>query len=152
MIIKTTFTHTWRSGAATVFAAYPQRIRWMLVPVLVLMPVVAVATQHGTMLAWMTLGPLLMLVGHALQIRNLIKHGAIDIVLDDDGFTREQPGKTTATMRWSATLEMRWQYGLPVIRTAPRCVATVPASAFNPEQHARLAEFMDARFPQTAAH
>ncbi|MGR7002944.1 hypothetical protein ACU686_41505 [Yinghuangia aomiensis] len=132
MIIKTTFTHTWRSGAATVFAAYPQRIRWMLIPVLVLMPVVAVATQHGIMLAWMTLGPLLMLLGHALQIRDLIKHGAIDIVVDDDGFAREQPGKATATMRWSATLGMRWQYGLLVIRTAPRCVATVPAERIQP--------------------
>lgn len=150
MIIKTTYTHTWRSGAATVYATYPKWSRWAIIPVLVLMPVIAVAREHGTTRVGLIVGPFLMLCAHAWQIRDLVRHGAVDIVLDDDGFTREQPGKATATMRWSATLGVQWQYGLLVIRTAPHCVATVPASAFTPEQRALLGEFMGHRFPETA--
>ncbi|WP_161500987.1 hypothetical protein [Embleya scabrispora] len=47
MVISTTFTHTWRSGAATMLAAYPKRIRWLIVTLPVFLPLLAILTEEG---------------------------------------------------------------------------------------------------------
>jgi hypothetical protein len=145
MLISTTYTYTWRTGAATMFAAYPKWGRWGMIAVPVMVPLLEILTGNGFMRLWPIFFVLVLLFLQGRQVRGLIKQGAIDIVLDDDGFTRERSGVGTTSMRWSATLGVRRQFGLLVIRTAPGCVASVPEVAFSAEQLARLDEFIRVR-------
>ncbi|MFF7250615.1 YcxB family protein [Embleya sp. NPDC008237] len=145
MLISTTYTHTWRTGVATTLAAYPKWARWGLgvVPVVVLL--LAISAGSLRMGLWSFFSVLFLFFIHGRQVRELTRQGAIDIVLDDEGFTRERPGVGTTSMRWPATLDVRRQFGLLVIRTSPQCVATVPEAAFSAEQLARLDEFIRVR-------
>jgi hypothetical protein len=145
MLISTRYTYTWRTGVATMFAAYPKWGRWGLVAVPVVVSLLAISAGSVRMSLWPILFVLVLFFLHGRQVRRLIKQGAIDIVLDDEGFTRERSGVGTTSMRWSATLGVRRQFGLLVIRTAPGCVATVPEVAFSAEQLARLDEFIRVR-------
>ncbi|WP_331770316.1 YcxB family protein (plasmid) [Embleya sp. NBC_00888] len=150
MLISTTYTYTWRTGAAAMFAAYRKWGRGGLVA-LPAVALLAVFTQEGLMRVWLFFFVFALLFLHARQVRALIKQGAIDIVLDDEGFTRERPGVGSTSMRWSATLGVRREFGLLVIRTTPRCVTAVPESAFTAEQLARLDEFIRERDAATAS-
>jgi hypothetical protein len=145
MLISTTYTYTWRTGVATMLAAYSKWGRRGLVALPVVGLLLSIAAGSVRMGLWPIFFLLVLFLFHGRQVRGLIKQGAIDIALDDEGFTRERSGVGTTSMRWSATLGVRRQFGLLVIRTAPRCVATVPEAAFSAEQLARLDEFIRVR-------
>ncbi|MFE5325494.1 YcxB family protein [Embleya sp. NPDC056575] len=149
MLISTTYTHTWRTGAAATFAAYPRWGRWGVVAVPVVVLLLAFPMGSLQMGLWSVFFVLFMVFVHGRHVRALIGQGAIDVVLDEEGFTRERPGVSTASIRWTATLGVRRQFGLLVIRTAPRSVATVPEAAFSAEQLARLDEFIRVRNART---
>ncbi|MYS80283.1 hypothetical protein [Embleya scabrispora] len=151
MLISTTFTHTWRTAAATVLAAYPKWNRRVVIALPVLLPLAAVVVKEPYVRVWLIVAPLIMLLVHGKSVRTLVGLGAIDVELDDDGYMRERPGVATSGMRWSATLDVRRQYGLLVIRTMPRAVSTIPESAFTAEQLAVLDEFIRTRHFPTAS-
>ncbi|WP_331767907.1 hypothetical protein [Embleya sp. NBC_00896] len=150
MRITTTFTYTWRTGAATLLAAYPKWSRLAMVGMPVILPLLAIGVDSVVLRIWLALSGVVLVFTHGRQVHALIKQGAIDVELDEDGFTRERPDVGASSMRWSATLDVRRQYGLLVIRTIPRCVASVPESAFSTEQLGHLDEFIRLRRYPTA--
>ncbi|WP_101897524.1 hypothetical protein [Embleya scabrispora] len=96
--------------------------------------------------------PFALVFVHGRQVRSLIGQGVIEVVLDDDGFTRTRPGVGASTVLWPAALDVRRQYGLLVIGTAPGCVATVPEHAFDAEQPARVDRFIQRGRGASATH
>jgi hypothetical protein len=151
MMITARYAHTWKSALATgmlAFVATPMAVLPIGIVGYGLLGLVEDGRVPGAFLvAAVVVMPLLVLV----TARGMVKAGELRVTLDDVGYTREQVGKTSATIAWAGTKGVSRRLGLLVVRVPGGAIASVPDSAFSVEQLAEIDAFLQRRKAATPA-